>query len=147
MKTEGKFNDHVTVIDVVKPQSITAGATGVLTAAIDMSKYSKIFCVISTGVLGSAATLDASVTASATSGGTYAALTGKALTQIAKASGDNKVYTIEVDQEAVREAGKAFAKLHLVVGTADSIAGAVVLGLPRNYGAASALNCTITEAK
>ena len=137
---EGLINDKLAVVDVIDPQAITAGATGVLTAAIDMKDYSKLIAVVMSGTLGASGTFDASFTGCLTSGGTYAAITGKAITQMVKATNDNDIAVIELDRDLVAKMGFRYVKLHLIAGTANSTSGAVVLGAAANYGAASALN-------
>lgn len=137
---EGRISDKLTVVDVIDPQAITAGATGVLTAAVDMSKYTKLYAVIMSGTLGTSGTFDAKFVASATSGGTYAAVTGKAITQMVKATDDNKIAVLEIDREVVAALGKPWVKLNLLAGTANSTSGAVLIGIPANYGKASDLN-------
>ena len=64
MLTEGKFNDSVAVLGVVQPQVITAGATGVLTTAIDMKDMTEVVFVAQSGTLGASGTLDVSAVAS-----------------------------------------------------------------------------------
>jgi hypothetical protein len=140
MNFEGKINDALTVVDVIDAQTITAGATGVLTAAIDMSKYSKLIAIISSGTLGSSGTLDGYFSQSTATGGTYYAITAKTFTQLVKASNDNDIVILELDRVDVAAAGYAWVKLRLVAGTANSISGAVVLGVPANAGLASATN-------
>ncbi len=130
---EGSINDHIAVVDVIDAQTITAGATGVLTGAIDMKDYRKIMCVISSGTLGTSGTLDAKVTGCATSGGSYVLITGKEITQLVKASNDNDIAIIEVDEEAVAKQGYRYVKLHMIAGTANSVSGAVVVGVPANF--------------
>lgn len=137
---EGLVNDKLAVVDVIDPQAITAGATGVLTDAIDMKNYSRLIAVVMSGTLGTSGTFDAKFSGCATSGGTYVAITGKAITQMVKASNDNDIAVIELDRELVAKEGYRYVKLHLVAGTANSTSSAVVLGVAANYGAASALN-------
>lgn len=145
---EGKVNDKLAVVDVIDPQAITAGATGVLTAAIDMKDYSQLIAVISSGTLGTSGTFDAKFVGCATSGGTYAAITGKAITQMVKASNDNDIAILELNEETVAAQGFRYVKLNLLAGTANSTSAAVVLGVPANYGVASALNnADVVEAK
>lgn len=143
---EGKINDFVTVAGVVQPQAITAGATGVLTAAIDMSKFSKLQAVIESGTLGTSGTLDAKFVESDTSGGTYTAITGRAITQLVKATDDNKVVLLELTQAHIGS-GKRYVKLNLVAGTANATSAAVVLGIPLYNADASENNVTIAESK
>lgn len=128
MITQGKMNDHFAVVGVIQPQVITAGATGVLTAAIDMKDFNAVMFVAQSGTLGTSGTLDVSAVASDTSGGTYTALTGKAVTQLVKATDDNKLVVVHVTEADVAAAGKRFVKFKIVAGTANSTSGGVVLG-------------------
>lgn len=134
---EGRISDKLAVIGVVQPQAITAGATGVLTAAIDMQDWKQVICIAQSGTLGTSGKLDVKAVASATSGGTYAALTGKSATQLVKATDDNKVVVIEVKQEDVAAVDKRYVKFNLIATTADATSGCVVLGVPASYGKAS----------
>lgn len=145
---EGRINDAVAVVDVIDPQAITAGATGVLTGAIDMKNFSKVAAIITSGTLGASGTLDAKWVGCDTSGGTYALVTGRAITQLVKASNDNDVVILEVDEQAVAAQGFRYVKLNLVAGTANATSAAVVIGLPANYGGAGALNnADVVEVK
>ncbi len=132
---ESRIWEKLPVIEVIQPQAITAGATGVLTGAIDMTKYSRVIAVLLSGTLGASGTLDFKAVASATSGGTYAAITGKAITQMVKASNDNDVAIIEVDAGDVAALSKQYVKFNAVAGTANATSAVVVLGVPRGYDA------------
>ena len=139
MVTEGKLNDGLSVVGVIQPQAITAGATGVLTAAIDMKDYHALMFVASSGTLGASGTLDVEAQASDASGGTYAALTGKAATQLVKATGDGKLVVVHVTEADVAAVGKRYVKFKLTAGTANATAGGVVLGVA-HYGKGSESN-------
>lgn len=132
---ESRVWEKLPVIEVIQPQAITAGATGVLTGAIDMTKYSRVIAVLLSGTLGASGTLDFKAVASATSGGTYAAITGKAITQMVKATNDNDVAVIEVDAGDVAALSKQYLKFNAVAGTANATSAVVVLGVPRGYDA------------
>lgn len=132
---EGLISESVVPIAVIQPQAITAGATGVLTGAIDMANYEKVVAVLMTGTLGASGTLDFKAVASATSGGTYAAITGKAATQLVKATNDNDLVVIEVTQADLASLEKRYVKFNAVAGTANATSAVVVLGVPRNYDA------------
>lgn len=134
---EGKVSDKLGVVGVIQPQVITAGATGVLTAAIDMKDWERVIFVASSGTLGTSGTLDVTALADAASGGSYAALTGKAATQLVKASGDAKVVVVEVSQDDVAAVSKRYVKFKIAAGTADATSSGVVLGVPANYGTGS----------
>lgn len=135
MRFEGLISESVVPIAVIQPQVVTAGATGVLTAAIDMQNYSKIMAVLMSGTLGASGTLDFEAQASGTSGGTYATVAGKAITQLVKASNDNDLAIVEVTQSDVAEVSKRYVKFKITAGTANATCGAIILGVPRNYDA------------
>lgn len=133
---EGRIWEKLPVIEVIQPQSITAGATGVLTGAIDMQKYSRVMAVLLSGTIGASGTLDLTAKASDASGGTYTALSGKAITQLVKASNDNDVVVLEVSEADVASvSGARYVKFNAVAGTANATSALVVLGVPRNYDA------------
>ncbi len=134
---EGRVSDKLAVVGVIQPQAITAGATGVLTAAIDMKDWERLICVAQSGTLGTSGTLDIAAQASATSGGTYVALTGKSATQLVKATDDSKVVVIEVTQDDLAKVEKRYVKFNMVAGTANATSGCVVLGVPASYKKAS----------
>jgi len=135
---EGTVSDKLAVVGVIQPQVIAFGATGVLTAAIDMQDWKQVIFIASSGTLGTSGTLDVTAMADAASGGTYAALTGKAATQLVKATGDAKIVVVEVKQEDVAAVAKRYVKFKMASGTADATASGVVLGVPASYGKASA---------
>jgi hypothetical protein len=132
--TEGTVNDKLGVVGVIQPQSITAGATGVLTAAIDMKDFERVVFVVQSGTLGTSGTLDVTGEASDAAAGTYAPLAGKSATQLVKATGDNKVVVVEVTQDDVAKVGKRFVKFRIAAGTAAATSGGVVIGVPASYG-------------
>lgn len=135
MNYESKVYEKLPVVEVIQPQAIAFGATGVLTGAIDMQKYSRVMAVLMSGTLGSSGTLDMSATASATSGGSYEALTGKEITQLVKATNDNDVIILEVDDGDLAKVEKRYLKFKVVAGTANATSALLVLGVPRNYDA------------
>lgn len=132
---EGLISESVVPIAVIQPQAITAGATGVLTGAIDMANYEKVMAVLMSGTIGASGTLDFHAEASATSGGTYATIPGKEITQLVKASNDNDLAIIEVTQADVAALGKRYVKFNAIAGTANATSAVLVLGVPRNYDA------------
>lgn len=127
-----KAGERLAVVGVISPASYSTGET--LTAAIDMSKFHRIVVIVQTGVLGSSATLDVKATNSATSGGSYTDITGRALTQIVKASGDNKQAVLEVQ---ANQCTHRYVKISATVGTASSIYGLVVLAEGLQYSDAA----------
>ncbi len=145
MNFEGLISEKVVPIAVIQPQTVTAGATGLLTGAIDMSNYEKVMAILLTGTLGSSGTLDFHAEASATSGGSYATITGKEATQLVKASNDNDIVVIEVTNGEVANLDKRYVKFNAIAGTANSTSAVVVLGVPRNYTAAAVDSADLVE--
>ena len=105
------------------PVSKSAGATS--SAAIDLTGYSKAALVVTVGVIASSGTVDCKVQASATSGGSYADITGAAITQMTEAGGDSGS-TVIVDFENPN--GKPFVKTVLTNATAAAVQGVLVIG-------------------
>lgn len=125
-----KLSQQLNVIGAYYPASI--GASTVLTGAIDLAKHRRVLFLIITGVLGSSATVDFKITQAATSGGTYSDISGKAITQLVKASNDNNIALVEVAAEEL-SAGKEFIKGSITVGTAASILCVIALAASDRY--------------
>ena len=120
------------VIGVVDPDA--NGAAEYLTAAIDMSMWSRIVAVVQTGTLGTSATVDLKLTDSDATGGTYTDISGKAITQLVKASNDDDQAVINLRFDELNTDAR-FVKAAVTVGTATSDCSAIVMGLPRYYPA------------
>ncbi len=121
------------VVGTVDPDALTA--TAHLSDAIDMSKYDEILAVVLVGDLGTNATVDAKLTQATTSGGTYKDVTGKAITQLTKASPDDSDKQALIScrgEDLDMDSDYRYVKLSVTVGTATSDGGAVVLGRPKS---------------
>ena len=135
-------------------QSLAVAADGIhaasqsasekLTGAVDLLKFKRAYFLIDTGTMGSSATLDFTVKASATSGGSYTAVSGSAITQLVKATDDNKYAIVEVSSEKILAAGSTYRyiKGSLTPGTAACTSAVIVLGSLVNYEPASQYNAT-----
>ena len=133
MTTNAKFTEQIAVLAVLNPVSVAAST--VVTTWVPVADYHQIAAFIQTGVLGTSATLDAKLRQATDASGTDAKdVTGKAITQIVKASGDNKQAFIELRVEDLDTEG-AFTHVALsaTVGTAASIFGAQLLGINPRY--------------
>lgn len=135
MGAEMRLDEYVAVVGIIDPDAYTAGEQ--LTAAIDMSKWESLLCIIMAGDLGASATVDGAIKASATSGGSYAAISGKAITQLTQAGTDDNKQALIHLRASEMPAGKRYVKLSMTVGTATSDAGAIVLGKPAHVFPAS----------
>jgi hypothetical protein len=100
--------------------------SGVLSDAIDMSKFRQILAILNCGNVDNA--FDMKLQASATAGGSYADITGKAITQLAAhaTNNDGKIVAIALKQEEM-PAGKQFVKVSLTVGNGTANPCAVIV--------------------
>ena len=122
---------------VVDPDANAAGA--ITTAYVDMSKFRSAMAIILVGTLGTAATVDAKLVQATDSGGTGSKdITGKAITQLVKASNDDDQAIINVRSEELDVTNSFdFVALTYTTGTATSDGSAVLLGLDAVHGPAS----------
>lgn len=130
-------SERMAVAAVVAPGARAVGAGN--SGWIDTALYTRLMAVITTGALGTAATVDAKWQQAADGSGTGSVDVAQGqLTQIVKASGDNKQAVMNLDVNRLTDRSKRFVRLALTVGTAASDAGAVVLGIdPKHLPAAS----------
>ncbi len=135
-----KFSERNAILATMDPASVAAST--VLSAWVPVQKFHSLAALINTGVLGASATLDAKFRQATDATGTGAKdVTGKALTQIVKASGDNKQAVIEVrGDELDISNGFGWVALSVTVGTAASIFGATLIGTNARYVPASGSN-------
>lgn len=139
MNSNAKLSEHLAIVATLDPASVAAGT--VTTGWVSVANLLQLAAIIQTGVLGASATLDAKIQQATSSGGAGAKdVSGKAITQIVKATGDNKQAVISFRTSDLDvEGGFAYVRLSATVGTAASIFGALLVALPR-YEPASAYN-------
>lgn len=130
-----RWHERNAVVATIDPDAYAA--TTYLTDAIDMSKFSRVVFIVMAGDLGSSATLDFAVHQADTSGGSYAAISGKSITQLTQAGSDSDKQAIVEVLASELGAGKQFLKGSLVVGTATSDCGVIAIGTHARYGPAS----------
>jgi hypothetical protein len=126
------MSDQLAIMDIINP--ISQGAGTVTTAWVSAANFERFLATIETGVLGAAATVDAKLQQAQDSGGTGAKdITGKAITQIVKATGDNKTAMINLrDDELDVTNGFSWIRLSMTVGVAASlISGLLQAGVAR----------------
>jgi hypothetical protein len=128
-------SERAAVVGVINATAQTAGAKN--STAVDCKLYRRLVAVGLTGTLGTAATVDGkwqqSVDAAFSS---PVDITGGAITQIVKASGDNKQFVSNLNTASLSP-GYEWVRFVLTVGTATSDAGVVILGFDPLYGPAS----------
>ena len=119
------MSEEWAVVGTIDPD---ANGTGAITSdVVDMSKYDAICAIVMAGTLGTSATLDAKLQASTATGTGMADITGKAITQLVKATDDDKQAIINLSETEV-DPGDRYVQLVMTVGTATSDCGAVILG-------------------
>lgn len=129
-------SERLAVAAVIAPGLLTVGAKN--SGWVDCALYTRLAAVISTGTLGTAATIDAKWQQATDSSGTGSADVAEGqLTQIVKASGDNKQAVMNLDVNRLKDRTKRFVRLVLTVGTADSGGAAVVLGVDPRHAPAT----------
>ncbi len=140
MFPNAKASELLAVLATIDPVSQAAGT--VTTGWITVANHHALLAVIQTGVLGASATLDAKLQQATDGSGTGAKdITGKALTQIVKATGDNKQALINVKPEELDTVnGFGFIRLSITVGVAASLTSAQVLGINPRFAPADAGN-------
>ena len=133
MNTNIKLTEQIATLAVLAPASVAAST--VLTAWVPVQDYHSIVALIDTGVLGASATVDAKLRQATDASGTGAKdVTGKALVQIVKATGDGKQASIEMRSDDVdTNGGFTHVALSVTVGTAASLLGARLIGANPRY--------------
>jgi len=130
-------SQRVAVVGLIAPVSASAGT--VTTGWVDMRDFLTVMALVSVGVLGSSATVDAKIQQASDGSGTGAKdVAGLAITQLTQASSDSgKQAAINVRQDDLdRENGFRFVRLSLTVATAASLVSAIMLGFDPRYGSA-----------
>jgi hypothetical protein len=135
-------SERFAVAAVNVPGAKAAGASS--SGYVDASAYRRLCAIIATGTLGASATLDAKLQqADDTSGTNLIDVTGAALVQIVKASGDTKQAVINLNTDTLT---KRYVKLVLTVGTATSDAVGLLLGFdPRHQPATDNDPATVVQ--
>jgi hypothetical protein len=139
-------SELVAILATLDPTSQAAGTLS--TGWIPAGNHHNLLAVIQTGVLGTGATVDAKLQQASDATGTGAKdIADKAITQIVKASGDNKQVLIDIKPEELDIAnGFGFVRLSLTVGVAASFTAAQILGIsPRVLPAAGANQASVSQ--
>jgi len=133
MTPNAKLSDQMAIMATLNPASVAAST--VTTGWVSVGKHASLIALLQTGVLGAAATVDAKIQQATDAAGTGAKdVTGKAIVQIVKASGDDKQATISFKPEDLDVANNfSFVRLSVTVGAAASILSAALLGAFARY--------------
>lgn len=132
-----KPSQRVGVVGFISPLSQAAGTA--TSGWMDATTFHNYMAVLKTGVLGASATVDAKLQQATDNSGTGVKdVTGKAITQLVKASNDANQVTIDLKQEDL-DFGNGFKwfRLSVTVATAASLIDATILGFDPRYGFAT----------
>lgn len=146
MFPNAKGSELLAILASIDPSSQAAGAA--TTGWIPAGEHHALLAIVQTGVLGTGATVDAKLQQALDATGTGAKdITGKAITQIVKASGDNKQALINVKPEELDTVGGfGFVRLSITVAVAASQTAAQVLGInPRELPAQTANQSSVVQ--
>ncbi len=140
MFPNAKGSELLAILATLDPSSQAAGTA--TTGWISVANHHGLLAIVQTGVMGAGATLDAKVQQAQDASGTAAKdIAGKSITQIVKASGDNKQALINVKPEELDTVnGFGFVRLSVTVGVAASQTAAQVLGINARELPASTAN-------
>jgi len=130
----------------LSPQSLSAGSA--TTTWVPAGEVHRHLFLLQTGTLGANATVDARVLQATDAAGTGAKVVpNKIITQIVKASGDDKQALINVRPAELDAAnGFGFIALRVTVGTAASLVSAVHLaGAPRHTPVSAIQQAAVVE--
>jgi hypothetical protein len=146
MFPNAKGSELLAVLATIDPSSQAAGTA--TTGWVSVAQHHGLLAIVQTGTLGASATVDAKLQQASDVSGTGAKdITGKAITQIVKASGDNKQAMINVRAEELDLLnGFGFVRIALTVGVAASGTAAQLLGVnPRQLPAEIANQATVVQ--
>ena len=140
MFPNAKGSELFSVLATIDPASQAVGT--VTTGWISAGNHHSLLALVQSGVLGTGTTLDSKLQQATDASGTGAKdVTGKAITQIVKATGDNKQALINLRPDDLDITnGYAFVRLSLTVAVAASLTAAQLLGFNPRFAPGDASN-------
>ena len=140
MFPNAKGSELFSVLATIDPANQAVGT--VSTGWISAGNHHTLLALVQSGVLGTGATLDAKLQQATDASGTGAKdVTGKAITQIVKATGDNKQALINLRPDDLDVTnGYAYVRLSLTVAVAASLTAAQFLGFNPRFAPGDASN-------
>lgn len=128
-----KPSDQVALLAVMNP--ISQSATTVVSTYVPMKDVDALLAVLETGVLGTSATVDAKLVQATDASGTSSKdITGKAITQLVKASNDNDQVMLNCRSDELDvNNGFTHVALSVTVGTAACLIAAQLFGFYGRY--------------
>jgi hypothetical protein len=140
MFANSRGSEQFAILATLDPVSAAAGAA--TSSWVPVQNFHSILTIINTGVLGTSATLDARLQQATDSSGTGSKdVASRAITQIVKATGDNKQVLINMRTDEI-DTTNAYTHVRVVVtvAVAASVYGAQVLGMNPRFAPASDAN-------
>ena len=140
MYPNAKGSELLAILATLDPASQAVGTA--TTEWVSMTEFHDLLAIVQTGSLGTNATVEAKLQQAKDATGTGAKdVVGKALTQIVKATGENKQALINFSPDNFDLANDyAFVRLSVTVGVAASQISAQILGVNPLYSPADAAN-------
>jgi hypothetical protein len=141
MTPNQKLSEALAVLATIDPAS--QAASTVSTGWLDTKQYLALLAIVDVGVFGASATVDANIQQATDGTGTGAKLvTGKSITQLLAAGGNNRQVEINIKPDELDVANSfEWIRLNVVVGTAATQTSAIVLGgFPRYADAGGLFN-------
>ena len=138
-----KLSETLAFLGAINPSSQAAGSA--VTGWISAANVERLLGVVQVGVFGASATVDANIQQAQDSSGTGAKAigSGKAITQMLAAGGNNLQATIDVRTEELdMNNGFYYVQLTITVGTAATETAGVLVGGMARFQPASTLNAT-----
>ncbi len=128
---------EIAILGAIGPAALTVGAR--TTGWVPIADFGSFMAIVTTGVLGTDATVDAKIEQATDATGAGAKdIEGAAIAQLTKAEDDNKQAIIELGAEDLDLANDfTHIRLTVEVGAATSDCGAVLLGVGPRYAPAS----------
>jgi hypothetical protein len=140
MFPNAKGSELLAVLATIDPASQPVGAAS--TGWVPVANYFGFLVQVQTGVLGPSATVDAKLQQALDSSGTGTKdISGKSITQIVKATGDNKQVLVNLKPEELDTVNSfGFVRVTVTVGVAASLTSAQLLGVNPRYAPADVGN-------
>lgn len=141
MFPNAKGSELLAVLATVNPTSQAAGTAN--SGWISMENFHQVLALIEVGTFGASATVDANVQQAQDGSGTGAKAigSGKAITQLLAAGGNNRQALINVrSSELDVSNGFSYVQLAVIVGTAATETAAALFGVNPRYATADTFN-------
>lgn len=123
-----RISEALAVLATIDP--VSQGAGTVTTGWVDMRDCKRLLAIVGVGVMTATGTVDAKLQQATDSGGTGVKdITGKAITQLLAAGGNNRQVEINLADDELDVTNLfRFVRLSITVATAASLINALLLG-------------------